>query len=165
MNLPKRVNFSSWQAWATMSRSIACLSGICRPSGLPYAVASHRELTPDSLPLAGASLFVFETSSTIETLVRLEREGGILIPCDSLHNWETADAYFNERAIKGFADFIVRANVGPGWLKASAPQPSDFKRLLELSFQHLLPAHGTPLLNDAHSAFAATFKRLFDLDS
>ena len=117
------------------------------------------------MPIADASLFVFETSSQPEGLLRLEREGGILISCDSLQNWSVADDYFDEETIErmGAVGFIQPANIGPGWLRSSEPEASDFARLKQLGFRHLLPAHGTPIRDTAHEQFSATFARVFNV--
>lgn len=115
------------------------------------------------LPLAGASLFVFETSQQPEGLLLLEREGGILISCDSLQNWAEVDRFFSDESAAKMVElgFIQPANVGPGWRMACKPEAKDFARLKALAFRHLLPAHGTPIRGDAHTQFAATFAREF----
>ena len=57
--------------------------------------------------------------------------------------------------------FYTPANVGPAWRKACKPERSDFARVLELDFAHLLPSHGTPIVNTAKQEVAATLNRLF----
>jgi len=133
--------------------------GMTHESGLP----TTHELGPNSLPVADASIFVFETAKMPEVLVLLRREGGILISCDSLQNWAEVDKYFSEEsgAMMTAAGFIKPANIGPGWIRFAEPQASDFKRLLELPFRHLLGAHGSPLLGEAHERFTATIGELF----
>lgn len=115
------------------------------------------------VPCSGASVFVFETSKMPEALILLDREGGILVSCDSLQNWAETDDYFDEATAQMMtgAGFIKPANIGPGWRKAAEPQASDFEKVLALEFQHLLPAHGTPLKGDAKAQLGATFKREF----
>ncbi len=116
-----------------------------------------------ALPIPDATFFPFATSKTPEGLLLLAREGGVLIACDSLQNWRAPDQYFNEAAATNMGQwgFIKPANVGPGWLKAGAPQASDFAQVTALSFKHLLSGHGEPLRNDAHAQLSATFERLF----
>lgn len=115
-----------------------------------------------SLPVAGASVFVFDTSKTAEGLVFLDREGGILISCDALHNWVEVDEFFNEKGAAKMKEwgFLKPANVGPGWINNSNPQPEEFQRLLELDFKHALCGHGASLLETAHSAYRKTFQEL-----
>ncbi|MEM9454311.1 MAG: hypothetical protein AAGF11_09040 [Myxococcota bacterium] len=115
------------------------------------------------MPFEGVSLFVFETSQRPEALLHIHREGGILVSCDSLQNWVELDEYFDDSGARIMTDrgFIKPANLGLGWLRAAQPQVSDFSRLLTLEFQHLLPAHGTPLRNEAKPQFRATIEAQF----
>ena len=116
-------------------------------------------------PVADSTVFLFETANRPEAILRLTRSGGILITCDSLQNWAEADEYFDAPTIKtmGAAGFLKTANVGPGWRNAARPQASDFRRLMEMPFQHLLSAHGTPLLGSAKEAVGTTLAGLYEL--
>ena len=116
-------------------------------------------------PVADSTVFLFETANRPEAILRLTRSGGILITCDSLQNWAEADEYFDAPTIKtmGAAGFLKTANVGPGWRNAARPQASDFRRLMEMPFQHLLSAHGTPLLGSAKEAVGTTLAGLYGL--
>lgn len=131
------------------------LPGMSGENGLSVDVV----MTADSLPFAGCKLFSFETSKQPEGLLLIEREGGVLIACDSLQNWVEADRFFDEASATTMAGigFLVPANIGPGWLHACTPQARDFDAVLELDFKHLLPAHGRPIKGDAHSQLAQTF--------
>ena len=124
--------------------------------------ATDHELTAGgAMPFAGASLFTFDTSVKPEAILHVDREGGILISCDSLQNWVEADEYFSADSaekMKAYG-FIAPANIGPGWRAANKPAASEFSRLKKLTFQHLLPAHGKPLRNEAHVQLSATFAR------
>lgn len=125
---------------------------------------TNAELVPGQVgPCPDASIFIYETSALPEGLLLLEREGGILLACDSLQNMSGPDEYFDERsaAMMEGQGFFRPANVGPGWRNSAKPEASDFARLEGLSFRHLLSAHGTPLLHDAHRALSATFEELF----
>ena len=116
-------------------------------------------------PCSDGTAFVFETSDMPEGLLLLAREGGIVLACDSLQNWSGPDEHFDEAsaAMMESAGFFRPANVGPGWRKAASPEASDFARLRGLKFQHLLSAHGAPLLNDAHAAVSTTIEALFEV--
>ncbi len=116
-------------------------------------------------PVTDSSVFLFETANRPEAILHLTRSGSILITCDSLQNWAEADEYFDAPTIKtmGAAGFLKPANVGPGWRNAAKPEASDFRRLMEMPFQHLLSAHGTPLLGSAKEAVGTTLAGLFDL--
>ncbi len=125
---------------------------------------TQRELRAGGdMPLPGCSLFVFETSSAPEGLLLIEREGGILVACDSLQNWAEPDRFFSDEsaALMREFGFFRTGNIGPGWRQACNPQQSDFDKVAALPFQHLLSAHGTPLRDTAHQALTATFAELF----
>lgn len=129
---------------------------------------TDHELVPGgAMPFGGCSLFAFETSSAPEGLLLLDRAGGVLVSCDSLQNWREADEYFSDdsRAKMTALGFIKPANVGPGWRQGTNVKAADFDRLRALAFRHLLPAHGEPLLDDAHAQLSATFDELFPRSS
>ncbi len=138
------------------------------PAGMPHerGVTTDRELgAAQSGPCSDADLFVYQTSATPEAILRIGRHGGILLSCDSLQNWTGPDDYFDQAsaAMMQAGGFFNPANVGPGWLGAAKPEKSDFLRLKDLEYRHLLSAHGAPLLNDAKPAIDATLKRLFEI--
>ena len=136
------------------------------PPGMAHerGLRTDAELVPGNPgPCADARVFAYETSAVCEGLLLLEREGGVLIACDSLQNWSGPDEYFNEQSAKlmGQSGFFRPANVGPGWRNSAQPKSSDFVRVKALPFRHLLSAHGAPLLHDAHRTLSATFAELF----
>lgn len=127
---------------------------------------SVRLLSADGpLPVSDASLFVFNTTTIPEAILRLERSGGILIACDALQNWHKPDEYFSEdsRELMQGMGFFTPANLGPVWVQAASPGGEDFTRLKALSFKHALCGHGEPLSDTAHAAFSERFNRMFNL--
>ena len=123
-------------------------------------------LTPAAqLPIKDMVMFEYESSKMPEGLLLLKRAGGILIACDSLQNWVVADQYFSEKAAASMqsAGFIRPANVGPQWYKVCEPKAGDFAKVLQLPFAHLLPSHGTPIIDTAKQQFRETFKEMFGL--
>lgn len=134
------------------------------PGMPPHKIYPSRFLKPEGpLPLLDAQLFSFETSAQPEGLLHLNAHGGLLIACDSLQNWEVADDYFDDASREKMTafGFIKKANIGPGWLRYSEPKAPDFLRLKQLSFKHLLSAHGQPLLNTAYEDFSARIAEVF----
>lgn len=117
------------------------------------------------MPIKDASLFVFETVKRPECIVRLDREGGIMIACDSLQNWVAPDEFFDETTVETMTgmNFFQSANLGPAWMHESQPQPEDFIRLKEINFNHALCGHGEPLLHNAQEAFHERFKVTFNI--
>lgn len=133
------------------------LPGMKHESGLPTDV----ELRPGgSMPFPAVSLFVFETAKQPEGILLIEREGGILVACDSLQNWADTDRFFSAESAEQMRNigFIKPANIGLGWRQAAEPKSSDFVRLSALPFRHLLSAHGTPLRDTAHAQLTQTFR-------
>jgi hypothetical protein len=136
--------------------------------GMPHAagVSPDRLLTTDGeLPLSACSLFVFEHTKLPECILRIDREGGILIACDSLQNWLAPDAFFSDESRKMMSDmgFFQAANVGPVWMQVNDPKAPDFQRLNQLAFKHVLCGHGSPLLDHGQHAFADRFKQVFGI--
>jgi hypothetical protein len=113
-----------------------------------------------ALPIADAKLKVFSSSNPPEAVCLLEREGGILICGDSLQHMPKPDEFFNWPAklmMKRFG-FFKPYNVGPGWLQFARPTAADVRSLLELEFEHVLPAHGLPVLGNAKGKYRPTIE-------
>lgn len=117
------------------------------------------------LPFSNASLFVFHSVKRPECIIRLDREGGIMIACDSLQNWVEPDQFFADDTVTTMTNmnFFRTAGLGPAWMYESQPQASDFVRLKEIPFQHALTGHGYPLINNAHHQYHDTIKQMFDI--
>ncbi|MHA7131196.1 hypothetical protein [Algoriphagus namhaensis] len=117
------------------------------------------------MPFSGCSLFVFKTVQRPECILRLDREGGIMIACDSLQNWVEPDEFFDETTVPTMQNmnFFVQANLGLAWLHESKPQAEDFVRLKEVSFKHALCGHGYPLRDVAQEEYHKTFKKYFNV--
>lgn len=136
------------------------MPGMEHESGLK----ATKTLTSDALPIADASVFEFTGTKIPEGIIRLDREGGILIACDALQNWHEPDEFFDDASrerMEGMG-FFTPANLGVAWVQAAEPVGEDFDRLEKLSFSHALCGHGVPLRNSAHEEYSATFKRIFN---
>lgn len=138
------------------------------PLGMPHdhELVSDKLLTPGGeMPFPGASVFVFEATKLAESIVRIDREGGILVACDALQNWVGPDAFFSEESRKMMTEmgFFQTANIGPVWMKVNEPQAQDFVRLREVPFRHALCGHGAPLRDNAYEAFQARFGQVFGI--
>ena len=116
-------------------------------------------------PFPDCSVFSFKATNLPEGILRINREGGIMIACDALQNWIQEDEFFSESSIKTMHEmgFFQKANVGPVWMQMNDPKAEDFVRLKELEFKHALCGHGEPLLNTAAEDYAKTFERLFNI--
>ncbi len=129
----------------------------------PEGVDVDRRLTQDELPLAGCTLFSFETTKLPEGVLVLDRAGGVAIACDALQNWSQPDEYFTPEttALMTELGFFQTANFGPLFMLRAAPDAEDYRRLLELPFRHALCGHGEPLRDRANEAYTETFHRAF----
>jgi hypothetical protein len=138
------------------------------PAGMPHdhELKADKLLAPGGeMPFKGASVFVFEATKLPECIVRIDREGGILVACDALQNWVGPDAFFSDESRKMMTEmgFFQSANIGPVWMQVNEPQAQDFVRLRELAFRHALCGHGAPLRDHAQQAFQARFSQVFGI--
>jgi len=120
------------------------------------------ELIPNGkMPFPDCSLFVFETSTQPEGILHINREGGILITCDSIKNWTKPDAFFSDETASLYQKlgFMGTATISTIWLQACKVQVQDFKQLLLLPFKHLISAHGEPLLMVAHEQLTLSIEQ------
>jgi len=117
------------------------------------------------MPCGDCSLFVFKTTRRPEGILHLDREGGIMIACDSLQNWVEPDEYFVDKTVETMREmgFFAPANLGLAWLHESEPQADDFVRLKKVPFRHALCGHGSPLRDTARENYHATFARMFEV--
>jgi hypothetical protein len=132
--------------------------------GMPGTLSPDRLLQPGpGGPFAGCSVFVFEGTKLPEAILRIDREGGILVSADALQNWVAPDAFFSEesRRMMTEAGFFQRANLGPVWMQVNQPQAADFRRLEQLPFRHALCGHGSPLRDGAREAYLERFAQVF----
>jgi hypothetical protein len=121
-------------------------------------------LAPNAImPFADCSVFIFETSDYPEGILHIAKEGGILITCDSIKNWVSADEFFSRDSAKLYQvqGFFGTATISEVWKQACKVQASDFERLKSLKFKHLLSAHGEPLMNNAYDAVIKTIQEIF----
>ena len=140
------------------------------PAGVDLhpGVVVHHQLEPGGqLPTKGSVLFSFERSRSPENALLLDRNGGLLVTCDSVQNWERTDGCSLLGAlVSRFIGFRGRACIGPPWLKASSPDDGegmapDFKRLLALNFRHAIGGHGGPMLDTAKEDLRLQTRRVF----
>lgn len=147
-----------------------CIDRYDAPFWAPENMTHERGVQTDKMlvpgqagPVPDATVFLFETADVPEAILHLVRHEGILITCDSLQNWTGPDEFFDDKSaeIMRLQGFFHPANIGPGWRKSTNPDVSDFERLMQLKFTHLLSSHGEPLLDDAFDAVSSTIKKQF----
>ena len=129
-----------------------------------HGLVADRELRPEgAAPFAGCSVFDFRTTKTPECILHVDCAGGILVACDALMNLGGPDEYFSDQSRQMMQEmgFFQPASMGPVWMQINEPKARDFFRLQELSFRHVLCAHGPPLRDSAKEAYAARFQGEF----
>lgn len=129
------------------------------------ALTVDQLLTEDGpMPVRDASMFTFHTTARPECILRLDREGGIMIACDSLQNWVAPDEFMDEPTIANMQQigFFAATSLGLAWLQASEPKADDFVRLKAIPFRHALCGHGVPA-RDAMAGYHAAFNKFFQV--
>lgn len=134
--------------------------------GVQEGLTVDRTLTVGGpMPVKDATLFAFTTTTRPEGILRLDREGGIMIACDSLQNWVAPDEFFDEQTIGTMTGmgFFTKGGIGLAWLHGSEPKADDFVRLKQVPFRHALTGHGVPLRDTAQADYHAAFQRFFQV--
>lgn len=113
-----------------------------------------------NLPVPGARLKVIKSSNPPEGLLILRRDGGILVAGDVLQNTPGPDEYVNlpARLMMKKMGFFKPCNVGPAWLQFAKPDVAEVRAILDLDFEHVLPAHGAPVIGGAKEKFRPTLE-------
>jgi hypothetical protein len=122
---------------------------------------TQMQLIPNGeMPVPDCSIFIFETSIHPEGILHIAQHGGILITCDSIKNWLAPDPFFSIESAKMYEEqgFFGAASISDVWKQACHVNAADFVRLKSLAFNHLLSAHGEPLVNNAYELVAKTIK-------
>lgn len=132
-----------------------------KPDSRTYFDADVAMTADTDLPVAGARLHVID-GLVPEGLLVLERHGGIVVAGDCLQNWHRADSFFSfgAKVSMKLMGFIKAHNVGPGWLRGAKPNVQHVKNILEIEFEHVLPSHGSEVINDAKAKYRPAIQRL-----
>jgi len=133
----------------------------------------HREPRPDhdliegcELPLPDAKLFVFHETKRPECALLLHRGDGVLLTCDALQHYGSYERHsLVARVAMPLMGFRKKLIIGPLWLKYMTAEGGsllpDYERLLQLPFNALISAHGTPLMHGAKEAVRAASDSAF----
>ena len=120
-------------------------------------------ITPATdLPIPDAQVVLIDSAKPKEALLLLAYEEGILISGDCMQNWQKPDRFFNffARIFMKKGGFIRAGNIGPAWFKFTKPEAVQIKNILDLDFQHVLPAHGAPAIGNAKELFRPAIAEL-----
>ena len=122
-------------------------------------------LSEDSqLPFPDARVFMFKQTVVPEAAVLVEREGGLLITCDSVQHWVPKDVMSRAaKIVTRLIGFQHPAQIGPPWRKRQTPPggslKADFERLADLPFERLIGGHGGLLERDGPTLLRASIQR------
>jgi hypothetical protein len=131
-----------------------------------------REPRPDrsieeggKLPIKHARAFAFKRSRRPEGALLLERDGGILLPCDSIQAWDTFEACtpVMRGTLKVLGYETGRPTVAPLWrlTMGGSELRDDYERMLSLNFTHMLAAHGGVVRGNARMTVRGAIERSF----
>jgi hypothetical protein len=122
-------------------------------------------LSEDSqLPFPDARVFMFKQTVVPEAALLVEREGGLLITCDSVQHWVPKEVMSRAaKIVTRLIGFQQPAQIGPPWRKKQTPPDgslkSDFERLADLPFQCLIGGHGGLLESNGPTLLRASIQR------
>ncbi len=140
----------------------------CQPGGTTYPEPPVDRPLVDGgeLPFDDAALFTFEHTVQPEAALLMRGGEGMLLTCDAIqHYGDYSHNNLPARLLMPFIGFPRTTIVGPLWLKIMTPPGGslrgEFARLLQLSFDSLLSAHGTLLDHGAHGAVTVAVAHAF----
>lgn len=125
-------------------------------------ISPDYELRDRQTPIERSSAFSFDNAKLAEAVLLLDREGGVLVACDSYQNWTTLDGC---SALGKLTLRVMRFGptmIGGPWARIMGPSvKKDFDALAERDFRHLLPAHGEPLMGGAKDGLKTAIRHRF----
>jgi len=116
------------------------------------------------LPIPGARLFLFEATQRQEAAILLEKEGGLLVTCDSLQPYAPSELISPlGRLASRLMGFEYPLQIGRPWRKRQTPKGGslrgDFERLEALPFQRIIGGHGGLLQDQVKGHLRAAIER------
>ncbi len=128
-------------------------------AGAPGVLAEDGEF-----PVPGVKIFLFKDTNQPEAALLLERDGGLLITCDSVQHWAPQPlASPVANLVTGLLGFKHPAQIGPPWRKKQTPAGgtlrTDFERLADLPFTRLIGGHGGLLTSRGPELLRASISR------
>ncbi len=118
------------------------------------------------LPFPGVKVFRFRDTVKPETALHVERDGGLLITCDSVQHWVPHPLMsMGAKIITAVMGFRNPAQIGPPWRKIQTPPGGslreDFDRMASLPFGKLVGGHGGLLEANASRVLGESTERTF----
>ena len=134
------------------------------PKGQDHAagLSPDRELRDGESPIEKSSVFAFENGKEPESVLLLDREGGVMVPCDAYQNWTTFEGCSPIGNVVARMIGMGPTIIGGPWTKKMGRGvKKDFDVLVEREFRHLLPAHGEPLVGTAKEGLRIAIRKRF----
>lgn len=138
----------------------------CQPGATHYAEPSPDAVLDEeaALPIRAARVITFRRTRAPEAVVLIERDGGLLVTCDSFQHYAgRSRATLAARLVMRWFGYTQATQVSPLWLKYMTPAGddlrADFDRILAFDFERLISAHGALLDHGAHAAVARAVAR------
>ena len=118
------------------------------------------------LPLAATKVFRFRDTVAPEGALHVQRDGGLLVTCDSVQHWVPHPLMSTgAKVVTALLGFRHPAQIGPPWHKVMTPPGGslrdDFERLASLPFDKLIGGHGGLLDADASRVLRESIQRTF----
>ncbi len=120
-------------------------------------------------PIPGLRVFRFQETQVPEAALLWQRNGGLLITCDSVQHWAPSDLMSPvAKLLTGIMGFKKPAQIGPPWRKRQTKPGgtlrTDFERLAALPFERLIGGHGGLLDRNAAPTLRASIVRELGAD-
>lgn len=140
----------------------------CQPKQSTYPLPKPDHLINEESvsPIKNSEFFIFSKALFPESALYL-KDTKLLITTDSIQYW-TDWQYMSVtgKLLLWTMGFRTELFIGKPWLKRVTPNQgslkNDFESLLTLNFEHLIGAHGKPLMNCAHGKVKDLIKMAFD---
>lgn len=118
-------------------------------------------------PFKNAEFFIFSKALYPEAALLLQNKK-LLITTDSIQYWtDWKNMTSTGKALLWLMGFRTGLFIGKPWLKRVSPRneslQEDFENLLKLDFDHLIAAHGKPLLYNAKEKVEALVNKVFNI--
>jgi hypothetical protein len=129
-------------------------------SGAPIGELSETT----TLPFPESRVFIFKETVRPEAAILIDRDGGLLITCDSVQHWVPSPLMSPmAKVVTRLIGFQKPAQIGPPWRKKQTPHGAslrpDFERLAALPFDQLIGGHGGLLEKAAASQLSISIDR------
>jgi hypothetical protein len=147
--------------WSVDTPYNATLNAVARPEDI-YFEPDTWVTSGSVLPIADAEFIEISDCTPKESVILLQREGGIVLPGDSFQNMDPHGPELNliTTIFHRLGGFRRAHNIGPGWYRVAKPDMDEVAKILDRGFAHLLPAHGRPVLGNAAKLYRMRVEEL-----